>query len=133
MKILVLEMDEKGKKMTETLLSERQDALIIILNPKNVLKILEKELFDIIFIPLKIKGMDAFELSRKIKQLNPRCILYAYSWHLKLYDPETLERVGFDGFIKRPVKKETLITAVEGAMYMLMQKACSTGPYPAAI
>ena len=121
MKILVLEMDEKGKKITETLLEERNDTLIILLNPDDIFRVLEKERFDIIFIPLKINGMDSFELSRNIKRFNPRCILYAYSWHLKLYDPETLERVGFDGFIKRPTKKETLTTALEGAKYRLLR------------
>ena len=121
MKILVLEMDEKGKKITETLLEERNDTLIILLNPNDIFKILETERFDIIFVPLKIGGMDSFELCRKIKHFNPRCILYAYSWHLKLYDPETLERVGFDGFLKRPTKKETLTTAVEGAMFRLLK------------
>ena len=121
MKILVLEVDEKGKKITEKLLEERNDTLIILLKPNDIFKILEKERFDIIFIPLKADGLDSFELCRKIKQYNPKCILYAYSWHLKLYDPDTLERLGFDGFIKRPTKKETLTTAVEGAMYRILK------------
>ena len=86
---------------------------------------MENERFDIIFVPLKIEGTDSFALCRRIKQHFPKCILYAYSWHLKLYDPDNLERVGFDGFIKRPTKKETLTTAIEGAMSRLLQKTCS--------
>ena len=127
MKILILEIDEKGKEITGMLSEDKKYPMVILFNPSDVFTMLKKEKFDIIFIPLDINGVDSLALCRQVKYFNPKSVIYAYSDHLKLYDPYTLERVGFDGFIKRTPRKETLITAVEGAMYRLLQPAAMPG------
>ena len=115
MKILILETNEKGKKVTEKLLKEKYYNLAIMVQPDRILTVLKNEMFHIIFIPLKIKGLDSVELCRKIKALYPKIILHAYSEQCELFNPETMEQTGFDGLMPKRLRKKTLLTAVEGA------------------
>ena len=121
MKILVLEKNEEGKKIAENLFAERNDTIVDVLDAFDVPKLMTQKPYDIIFIPLKINGSDGTGLCQEIKKANPDCVVYAYSEHLKLYDMDTLESIGFDGFIKKPAKKETLITAIDGAIAKLQR------------
>lgn len=115
MKILVLETNEKGKKVTERLLKEKYYSLAIMFQPDDIFTALKNEVFHVIFIPLEIKGLNSLELCRKIKVLYPKIILHAYSDQCKFFNPETMERIGFDSLMSRPLRKKTSFTAVEGA------------------
>lgn len=66
MRILVLEMNEEGKKITKTLFAERNDTHVSVIYPKDVSQLVESEPYDTIFIPLKINVMEGPELCRKI-------------------------------------------------------------------
>ena len=123
MKILVLEVDEKDRFITNTLLSSQRHSLIVLLNPFDLFRILKKERFDLIFIPLEIEGVDALKLCRRIRQLHPGSIHYAFSSQLQVYDAALLEAAGFDGFLRWPVNPETLETAVEGAAFRLSKRS----------
>ena len=115
MKILVLETNENGKKVTERLLKEKYNNLAIMVQPDHVCTALKNEAFHIIFIPLEIRGFDALALCRKIKILYPKIILHAYSDQCDFFNPETMEKTGFDGLLNRPLRKITSFTAVEGS------------------
>ena len=119
MKILVLEVDEKDRFITNTLLKDHRHSLIVLVNPFDLFRILKKETFDLIFIPLEIEGVDAMKLCQRIKQFHPQAINYAFSSQLQVYDTALLEAAGFDGFLKWPAKPETLETAIEGAAFRL--------------
>ena len=119
MKILVLEMNEENKKMAERLFSGRNDTAINVVHPHNINELLACHPCEVFFIPLEADGLDGTELCRKIKAVYPDCVVYAYSPHLQRYHSDTLEEVGFDGFIKKPAKKETLMTAIDGALAKL--------------
>ena len=121
MKILVVEINEEAKKLAEYLFSQCTDSLVDVLTASDVSKLAENRSYDIIFVPLKKDGTDGTDFCRKIKKDNPECVVYAYSQHLKRYDLDTLESIGFDGFIKKPAKKETLMTAVDGAIAKLQR------------
>ncbi|MBU4055360.1 MAG: hypothetical protein KKA41_13425, partial [Proteobacteria bacterium] len=64
MKILILETNEKGKKVAEMLLKEKYYNLAIMIQPDHILTALKNEAFHIIFIPLEMKGSDSLELCR---------------------------------------------------------------------
>jgi PleD family two-component response regulator len=115
MKILVLETNEKGKKVTERLLKEKYYNLAIMFHPDHIFTALKNEVFHVIFIPLEMKGLDSLELCRKIKILYPKVILHAYSDQCEFFNPETMERIGFDGLMNRPLRKKTSFNSVEKA------------------
>ena len=121
MKILVLEKNEEGKTITAALFAGRTDTHVDVFDTWDITTLAHQKPYDIIFIPLKINGSDGTDICQKIKKANPDCVVYAYSQSLKLYDLETLESIGFDGFIKKPAKKETLMTAIDGAIAKLQR------------
>lgn len=124
MKILVLEKNEHGKKIAESLFGDRTDTIVDVFDAMDVTKSVIQKPYDIIFLPLKINGSDGTDLCQKIKREHPDCVVYAYSQSLKLYDMDTLESIGFDGFIKKPARKETLMTAIDGAIAKLQRMTC---------
>ena len=82
-------------------------------------QILKDENIEVIFLDLKLFGMNGIELCRQIKQDNPLTIIFAMTGWAALYDVEECREAGFDDFFTKPVKTETLLKAVDGAFERL--------------
>jgi len=117
--ILVVDEDKSIRDSVEQFLFSRGYRVKTAATSRNALKILDNEKIPIIFIALRMCHMNGLELCKQIKRRNFKCIIYAFSSYLKDYDPEQLESVGFDGYIKKPIRGEIFKAAVEGALNKL--------------
>ena len=117
--ILVVDEDKSIRDSVKQFLLSQGYRVKTAENSRNALKILDKEKVPIIFIALKMGGMNGLALCKQIKKRNLKCIIYAFSSYLKEYDPEQLESAGFDGYIKKPIRKKIIKAAVEGALNKL--------------
>ena len=117
--ILVVDEDKSIRDSVEQFLLSQGYRVKTTANSRNALKILDNEKVPIIFIALKMCGMNGLELCKQIKKRNFKCIIYAFSSYLKEYDHEQLESAGFDGYIKKPIRREIFKAAVEGALNKL--------------
>jgi len=82
-------------------------------------EILKDENIEVIFLDLKLFGMNGIELCRRIKKDNPLTIIFAMTGWAALYDVEECREAGFDDFFTKPVKTEMLLKAVDGAFERL--------------
>jgi len=82
-------------------------------------EILKDENIEVIFLDLKLFGMNGIELCRQIKKDNPLTIIFAMTGWAALYEVEECREAGFDDFFTKPVKTEMLLKAVDGAFERL--------------
>ena len=81
-------------------------------NPQRALEMVEKHAFSLVIIDLIMPEIDGTELCEQIKQIRPGVSVYAFSGHTHLYNPDRLERAGFDGFINKPASMEEIKAAL---------------------
>ena len=121
MKILVLEVNEKDQIVTEALIRNREYDVVIMFDPLDILSFLKNEKLDAVFIPMEITGIDPLMLCRKIKQLNPDCILYENSPRVRFYDAASMEKEWFEGCLERPFHNDILAAAPDEGHHPLAQ------------
>lgn len=82
-------------------------------------EILRQEDIEVIFLDLKLFGMNGIDLCREIRKDNPIAIIFAMTGWAALYDIEECREAGFDDFFTKPVETEMLLKAVDGAFERL--------------
>ena len=82
---------------------------------EQALEILKEERIDVIFLDLRLFGMNGIELCRKIRKTNPISIIYAMTGWAALFEIEECREAGFDDFFTKPLRYETLSHALEEA------------------
>jgi CheY-like chemotaxis protein len=82
---------------------------------EQALEILKEERIDVIFLDLRLFGMNGIELCRKIRKTNPISIIYAMTGWAALFEIEECREAGFDDFFTKPLKYETLSRVLEEA------------------
>ena len=82
-------------------------------------EILEEENIKVIFLDLKLFGMNGIDLCKQIKRNNPTAIIFAMTGWAALYDIEECREAGFDDFFTKPVNIDVLLKAVGDAFEKL--------------
>jgi len=83
------------------------------------LAILKEEDIKVIFLDLKLFGMNGIELCKHIRKNNPLAILFAMTGWSALYEIEECREAGFDDFFTKPANTDMLVKAVEDAFEKL--------------
>jgi len=82
---------------------------------EEALDILSKESFAVMFLDLKLPGMDGIELCKRIRKDNLGAVIYALTGYTNFYTLMDCRVAGFDDFFVKPVGVEVLIGAAEDA------------------
>ncbi|MCE5262121.1 MAG: response regulator [Deltaproteobacteria bacterium] len=88
-------------------------------NGEQALDILKRNHIDLIFLDLKLFGMNGIELCRMIRKDKPISIIYAITGWAGLFEVEECREAGFDDFFTKPVKLDVIFKAVENAFEKL--------------
>ena len=88
-------------------------------NGEQALHILKQQEIDLIFLDLKLFGMNGIELCRQIKKDKPVSIIYAITGWTGLFEVEECREAGFDDYFTKPFQIEVLFRAVEDAFEKL--------------
>jgi CheY-like chemotaxis protein len=104
--------------MTLSTIKKANDRGIRVLKRKRetALKRIDSENYQLIITDLIMPGMDGTELCERIKGIRPDVKVYALSGHIELYDGDKLEKLGFDGTIKKPVSMREMKETIESAV-----------------
>ena len=86
---------------------------------ETALEILKEEKIDVIFLDLKLFGMNGIELCKQIKKDNPIAIILAMTGWAALYDIEECREAGFDDIFTKPTNIDILLKAVDNAFEKL--------------
>ena len=88
-------------------------------NSEQALQILTQDEIDLIFLDLKLFGMNGIELCRQIKKDKPVSIIYAITGWTDLFEVEECREAGFDDYFTKPFQLNVLFKAVEDAFEKL--------------
>lgn len=67
---------------------------------------------DLILMDVKMPKMDGFQALMEIKRINPHIPVVAQTAYSSADDQKRVRDAGFDGYISKPIKKETIIDLV---------------------
>ncbi len=88
-------------------------------NGEQALRILKQHEINLIFLDLKLFGMNGIELCRQIKKDKPVSIIYAITGWTGLFEIEECREAGFDDYFTKPLQLDVLFKAVEDAFEKL--------------
>lgn len=80
------------------------------------LKALETEAFDLMILDLLMPGMDGFATLHAAKRLRPELPVLIVSADIQETTRERVLGAGAAGIVHKPVKKETMLSAIEAAL-----------------
>jgi len=118
-KILIVDDDESVRSLFEEVFGDSGYVVLSAESATEALDILGHDTIDVIFLDLKLFGMNGIELCRQIRLLKPLSIIYAITGWATLFDIEECREAGFDDYFRKPIKLELLFKAVEDAFEKL--------------
>ena len=114
-KILVVDDESSIRDLFADSFSEAGYEVRAAETGEQALEILSRERIDVIFLDLRLFGMNGIELCRKIRKTNPISIIYAMTGWGALFEIEECREAGFDDFFTKPLRYEILSHALEEA------------------
>ena len=114
-KILFVDNEEDQRIIVQKLLTRLGYNVEAEESPWEALRRVENEHFDLVITDLIMPDMDGTELCERIRQVNPHTIVYAFSGHFDLFEPEKIKRAGFDGHIEKPLQLNELEKQIANA------------------
>jgi DNA-binding response OmpR family regulator len=118
-KILVVDDEKSIRDLFASAFSEAGYDVHLAENAEAALDILSRQEIELIFLDLKLFGMNGIELCRQIRKTRPVAIIYAITGWSGLFEIEECREVGFDDYFQKPVSLEMLMKSVEDAFEKL--------------
>jgi CheY-like chemotaxis protein len=113
--ILIVDDEEVLRDMLEKAFRSKNYSVRSAESAEKALEILRKESIMVMFLDIKLPGMNGMDLCIKIRTENPVAILYALTGYTDLFGLLQCRTAGFDDFFAKPVALETLLTAAQHA------------------
>lgn len=82
---------------------------------QEALDLLQNEFFPVIFIDLKMPGMEGLEVCRRIRSTMPTPKIFAITAYPSKYEFSECIKTGFDGYFTKPFKIKVLIMTARQA------------------
>jgi DNA-binding response OmpR family regulator len=118
-KILVVDDEASVRDLLQDTLCNEGYKVRLAEGAEPAFEILEEENIKVIFLDLKLFGMNGIDLCKQIKRNNPTAIIFAMTGWAALYDIEECREAGFDDFFTKPVNIDVLLKAVGDAFEKL--------------
>ncbi len=87
--------------------------VLVAENAEEALEILGNESIMVMFLDLKLPGMNGIDLCRQIRKNDNFAIIYALTGYVNIYGFLECRRAGFDDYFIKPVNMKTLLEATE--------------------
>ena len=118
-KILVVDDEASIRELFQSFFTEAGYEVVLAEEATEALVTLKIQDIDVIFLDLKLFGMNGIELCREIRKTKPLSIIYAMTGWAALYEIEECREAGFDDFFEKPLDMEKLLLLVEQAFEKL--------------
>ena len=118
-KILIVDDEASVRELFSSVFIEAGYELITAEGGKEALKILQNEEIDVIFLDLKLFGMNGIELCRQIRETKPVSIIYAMTGWSPLFEIAECREAGFDDYFEKPLDMDMLLNLVAEAFARL--------------
>ncbi len=114
-KILVVDDEPTIRDLFQDIFSSAGHDVYVAEKGEEALELLKKERIDVVFLDLKLFGMNGIEVCRNIRKTQPLAIVYAMTGWAALFEIEECREAGFDDFFTKPLSDEILSRALEEA------------------
>lgn len=113
-KILIVEDDDASTIFLETILKGIAQKIVHAKTGEQAIEICKKNSdFDVILMDIKMPGIDGFETTKRIREINSAVIIIAQTAYALSGDKEKAISSGCNDYITKPVKKELLLFKIE--------------------
>ena len=111
--VLVAEDIDINYKLIEEILSPTKAKIIWAKNGKEAVDLcLKNDNIDLVLMDLRMPGMDGFEATQKIKEHKKGLKIIGQTAYAHDNEREKCLSIGFDNYIAKPIKIETLLTTI---------------------
>ncbi len=100
--ILVVDDEEAMRELLQEVFSGDGFTVLCASCAEEALDILREKKIQIIFLDLKLPGMDGVELCKRIRNDMPTAITVAITGHSSIYDLIKCREAGFDDYLPKP-------------------------------
>lgn len=111
-KILVVDDEEIICEMLEGFLSSNY-LVRTCQSGEEALKILEREDFDLLILDIIMPGMKGDEVLRRLREMKKEIKVLVSSGYMQEERLDKIKRLGIDGFLQKPFRREEILKAVE--------------------
>jgi len=118
-KILVVDDEVSVLAMMKETLSSTGYEVRTAKNAEEALKILKTETIMVMFLDLRLSGMNGIDLCWKIREKDKISIVYAFTGYSTFYGLLECRAAGFDDFFVKPLASKLILKAVEDAFEKL--------------
>jgi DNA-binding response OmpR family regulator len=118
-RLLIVDDERSIRELFQSAFSDSGCQVYLAENSEQALDILKRHDIDLIFLDLKLFGMNGIDLCRRIRKDKPITIIYAITGWGGLFEVEECREAGFDDFFTKPVQLDVIFKAVENAFEKL--------------
>ena len=86
---------------------------------EEALEIMKAEIIPVLFLDLKLPGMNGIELCQILKKKYPTIVIHAVTGYASVFELADCREAGFDDYFLKPVKLSVLSKAAKHAFEML--------------
>lgn len=117
--ILIVDDEASMRDLFNNVFSEAGYEVISVEGGKEALAILQIHNIDVIFLDLKLFGMNGIDLCRQIRKTKPVSMIYAVTGWGALFDIDECREAGFDDYFEKPLDMDMLLSLVQQAFSRL--------------
>ncbi|HYA13514.1 MAG TPA: response regulator [Syntrophales bacterium] len=118
-KILVVDDEELIRDMLKDALGSAGYTVLTAESAEEALKILKTESVMVMFLDIKLPGMNGIDLCKKIRIENQIGMIHAFTGYSNIYGLLECRAAGFDDFFVKPIKTNLLVKAAQEAFEKL--------------
>lgn len=111
-KILVVDDEASVRELFSGVFVEEDYEVIAAETGDQALDILRQDNIDVIFLDLKLFGMNGVDLCRQIRKTKPVSMIFAITGWAPLFDIEECREAGFDDYFEKPLNMDILLAVV---------------------
>ena len=114
LKILVAEDDPVARLLLKTILNGNVKTILYANNGVEAVDMIRKnEDVDLILMDIKMPELDGYEATKQIRKINKEVVIIAQTAFATTSDKEKILRIGFNGYISKPIKKDELFREIK--------------------
>lgn len=118
-KILIVDDEASVRELFSGVFAEDNYEVIAAENGNQALDILKRDNIDVIFLDLKLFGMNGIDLCRQIRETKPVSMIFAITGWAPLFEIEECREAGFDDYFEKPLDMDILLDVVADAFKKL--------------
>ncbi|MBW1848955.1 MAG: response regulator [Deltaproteobacteria bacterium] len=132
MKVLLVDDEEEFVKTLSERIKMRELKSDVALDGEQALKMMDKDLPDVMVLDLKMPGIDGMEVLRRTKKAYPGVQIIMLTGHGSEEDEKEARRLGVFEYLQKPVELEKLIRTVTKAYKSKFESSMSAAAFAEA-